>query len=700
MADSLTANYGWTKPDVGGSDDTWGDKWNVNLDGIDAQLRIVEDGVAGPPGPPGPVGPQGPLGPPGPEGPPGPGGVEEAPQDNYPYARYMATWERLPQTYIPEAPSGQIFGRFNATWAPVPIQADAAADGNAYGRVNNAWATVLPTAGGTITGSLTVNQVLTVQGSNSFVLNAPVTGGSQRTILGMAANIARWGLTLGDGTAEGAGNAGANFSLAAYGVTGAFLGNWLTIARADGSTVFNGSGVTIQGGLAVNGLLALAGPGNLAIYGGSNGQVLTTNGSGILSWTTPSGGGGISDAPNDGTAYARKSAAWAHLTHTDITDWTATLAPYALTTAVPVASTTTPLMDGVAAVGTATTYARADHVHPTSAMGDNRIINGDMRIDQRNNGASGTAIGYTCDRWRFGASLATKGTWQRVTLGAVGLAVGLGYALQFTSNSAYVSAAGDWFTFNQIIEADAIADFAWGTPSAQPVTLSFWAYSSLTGTFSGSIANYAGTRSYPFAFSLPAANTWTKCVVTIPGDTTGTWVLQGNAASLFVQFNLGGGSSQLGPAGAWASASYSGVIGSQSIVAVNGAQFLVTGVKLEVGNVATPYNRQSLAKSMADCQRYYQKIGGLIGGDVIFQGYAAGAGAGNAVGYTVGITAMRAAPTATQVGIGSWTVVNVTALNFFPGLSTLGLNLVPTAAGAIQLVSQNTATYITLSAEL
>jgi hypothetical protein len=294
----------------------------------------------------------------------------------------------------------------------------------------------LPIAGGTVTGSLTVNQVLTVQGSNSLVLNAPVTGGSQRGILATAANVTRWQMLLGDGTAEGANNAGANFNLSAYSVTGGFLGNWLTIARADGSTTFNGSGVTIAGGLAVNGLLALASPNNLAIYGGSSGQVLSTNGSGVLSWTTPAtggiadapndgtlygrkslawshlthtdiadwatavppayvlptasttvlggvrvdgstitisggvisstggSGGGIADAPNDGTAYARKSAAWAHLTHTDITDWTATLAPYALTANVPAASTTTPLMNGTAAVGTGTTWARADHVHP------------------------------------------------------------------------------------------------------------------------------------------------------------------------------------------------------------------------------------------------------------------------------------------------------------------------------------------------
>ena len=238
-------------------------------------------------------------------------------------------------------------------------------------------------------------------------------------------------------------------------------------------------------------------------------------------------------------------------------------------------------------------------------INDNRIINGDMRIDQRNNGASGTANGYTVDRWQYYGFQANKGAWQGIALGAQGQASGLTYGLQFTSSSAYTPLATDTFVFVQYLEADAIGDFAWGTAGAQSVTLSFWVYSSLTGTFSGSIQNYAGTRSYPFTYSIPNASNWYKIAVTIPGDTAGTWVLQGNVGSLAVMFELGGGSGKRGPAGAWASANYLGATGSVSVVGTNGAQFLLTGVKLEVGNVATPFNRQSLAKSMADCQRYY-----------------------------------------------------------------------------------------------
>ena len=277
------------------------------------------------------------------------------------------------------------------------------------------------------------------------------------------------------------------------------------------------------------------------------------------------------------------------------------------------------------------------------AINPSRIINGDMLRDQRNNGASGTAIGYTCDRWQFSSTLATKGTWQRNGGATDGVLAATGFAhyLDFTSNSAYTPAASDYFRLLQVVEADMITDFAWGTANAQPVTLSFWAASSLAGAFSGSISTFpAATRAYPFTYTIPSAGTWTKIVVTIPGDnlvSSTNWVLAGNGAALGVQFDLGSGATFRGPANAWASANYVGVTGAVSTVSTNGAYFLLTGVKLEIGSVATPFNRQSLAKSMADCQRYYS-----VGPPLRLAGYGlAGQGAGQAIAFPV---AMRAAP--------------------------------------------------------
>jgi hypothetical protein len=332
----------------------------------------------------------------------------------------------------------------------------------------------------------------------------------------------------------------------------------------------------------------------------------------------------------------------------------------------PPASTT--VLGGVKVDGTSI-KAAADGTISTVLipMNDNRLINGDMRIDQRGVASGGgTANGYTVDRWQFQASLVGNGFWQRVASAAPGFP----YYLNFTSSSAYASLAADFFFFQQPIEADAISDFAWGTANAQPVTLSFWAFSSLTGTFSGCVKNYAATRSYPFTFSIPVVNTWTKIAVTIPGDTAGTWVLSGSNGALYVVFDLGSGSTYRGPAGAWASANYQGATGAVSVVGTNGAAWGVTGVKLEIGSVATPYNRQSLAKSLADCQRYYQSLGTMNPNS-----YQVGGGVYNNV-YTFPVT-MRAVPT---MGLSSVSYGNASGGQVIaPTTSSFGLGFTNTA---------------------
>jgi hypothetical protein len=283
---------------------------------------------------------------------------------------------------------------------------------------------------------------------------------------------------------------------------------------------------------------------------------------------------------------------------------------------------------------------------PTVAPGinDNRIVNGDMRIDQRGvaSGAGGTAAGYTIDRWQYSGIQAGKGTWTRPNVACPGFP----YALMFTSSSAYAVVNNDIFLFLQNIEADMISDFAWGTPNAQPVTLSFWAYSSLIGTFSGGIRNLAIQRAYPFTYSISTANTWTKISVTIPGDTVGAWPLSGNGIGATLGFSLGAGTGTYSaPANVWGSTYALAAPGAVSVVGTNGAIFQITGVKLEIGSVATPFNRQSLAKSMADCQRYYQTLGQAM----LVSGYSA---AGNNLYFPMPFpVVMRAAPTVAYTGI-------------------------------------------------
>jgi hypothetical protein len=156
----------------------------------------------------------------------------------------------------------------------------------------------------------------------------------------------------------------------------------------------------------------------------------------------------------------------------------------------------------------------------------------------------------------------------------------------------------------QRIEGYNTADFGWGAAGALSITLSFWVRSSLTGTFGGSIRNSAGDRSYPFSYTISAANTWEQKSVTIAGDTTGTWVTN-SGVGMFVTWGLGVGSSLSGTAGAWAASGLWSATGAVNVIATNGATFYLTGVQLEVGTKATPYEMQIYSDQLAQCQRYY-----------------------------------------------------------------------------------------------
>jgi len=238
----------------------------------------------------------------------------------------------------------------------------------------------------------------------------------------------------------------------------------------------------------------------------------------------------------------------------------------------------------------------------SSSMGfKNRIINGDMRIDQRNNGASVTPTDaqYTIDRWNAGLTQASKFSVQRSTVAPAGFT----NSLLVTSLSAYSVAAGDLFRVSQYIEGFNAADLGWGAAGAQTVTLSFWVRSSLTGTFSGALLNSAVNRSYPFTYSISAANTWEQKSVTIAGDTSGTW-LTDSGIGIRVGFSLGAGATFSGTAGAWAGATYTAATGAVSVVGTNGATFYITGVQLEKGSTATSFDYRPYGTELALCQGY------------------------------------------------------------------------------------------------
>jgi hypothetical protein len=284
----------------------------------------------------------------------------------------------------------------------------------------------------------------------------------------------------------------------------------------------------------------------------------------------------------------------------------------------------------------------------------NRFINGAMVIDQRNAGASVTPTvngTYTLDRWRTSLSQASKYSVQQ-NAGSVTPPVGFANYLGITSTSAYSIVSSDYFILQQAIEGFNTNDLGWGTASAKSITISFWVRSSLTGTFGGVLYNSAGNRSYPFTYTISAANTWEQKSVTIAGDTSGTW-LTNNGVGIWVNFGLGVGSTYSGTAGSWSGNLYFSATGATSVVGTNGATFYITGVQLEVGSVATPFERRDYGRELAMCQRYYEKYS--LGSNTticMMQCYSTSAALGGPIKYTV---TKRATPTITLPVAGSGT---------------------------------------------
>jgi hypothetical protein len=249
---------------------------------------------------------------------------------------------------------------------------------------------------------------------------------------------------------------------------------------------------------------------------------------------------------------------------------------------------------------------------PSSSVFRNRIQNGAMVIDQRNAGASITANNgaFPVDRFRMDCTQTGKGTIQQTpstteTGYATRVAAGFTNYVAFTSSSAYSVTSTDEFTFTQNIEGYNAFDLSWGTSSAKTVTLSFWVYSSLTGTFGGSFANSGNNRSYPFTYTITAANTWEQKTITVAGDTSGTW-LTTNGIGIRIFFGLGVGSNYNGTANAWATGDYRSVSGAVSVVGTNNASFYITGVQLEVGTQATSFDFRAYGTELMLCQRYFE----------------------------------------------------------------------------------------------
>jgi hypothetical protein len=241
-------------------------------------------------------------------------------------------------------------------------------------------------------------------------------------------------------------------------------------------------------------------------------------------------------------------------------------------------------------------------VQKTSALTGfrNRIINGDMRINQRNV-TSGTSLsngGYCLDRWNTQLTASKYNTQQSSTA-----PTGFTNSLLVTSTSSYSVGSGDFFAVIQAVEGYNVTDLGYNTASAQSIVISFWVQSSLTGSFGASLTT--GYGSYPFNYTISSANTWTKISVTIPPNTSYALGSTTNGVGLYLIFSLGCGATYCGTANSWQSGFFYQPTGSVSLVGTNGATFYITGVQLEAGSTATDFERRPYGTELALCQRYY-----------------------------------------------------------------------------------------------
>jgi hypothetical protein len=250
-------------------------------------------------------------------------------------------------------------------------------------------------------------------------------------------------------------------------------------------------------------------------------------------------------------------------------------------------------------------------------------VNGSMEISQERGTGITSAIGsYICDGWKFFYS----GTM--VVNGAIASAAGwfAGFPSLLYMNLGVAQTtigAADYTLLQQFIEGYRVARLQWGTANAQPITLCFWSAHHRPGLYSGVVRNGANNRTYAFTYTQAAADVPQYNVITVPGDTAGTWATD-NTVGLVLTFALACGSTNTAPsANAWLAGSYAAAPGQMNAVAATSDVFRITGVIVLPGNEApvqtkSPFVMRAYQDELLICKRYFYNgilpLKGVTGG--------------------------------------------------------------------------------------
>jgi len=254
----------------------------------------------------------------------------------------------------------------------------------------------------------------------------------------------------------------------------------------------------------------------------------------------------------------------------------------------------------------------------TALSNRNLIINGAMQVWQRGTTIDTITNGaYLCDRWKV-IHAGTDGNVDVDRSTDVPSGQGFGYSQKISMDASETSLdADDQVQLQQRIEGQNLQQLAKGTSSAKSVTLSFWVKSSVASTYTVLLKDHDNSRINGKTYVISAANTWEHKTLTFTGDTTGA-LDNDNDRSLDVHFYLDAGSTYTGGTfvTSWAAdANNTRVSDTTGWLESTSPEWYITGVQLEVGEQATPFQHRSFADELARCQRYYTIINSNLTGD-------------------------------------------------------------------------------------
>jgi len=234
----------------------------------------------------------------------------------------------------------------------------------------------------------------------------------------------------------------------------------------------------------------------------------------------------------------------------------------------------------------------------------NLVINGDMRINQRQNLPFTGTSGYTIDRWNCAKNY---GGWSISESTGHADEIGHNTAIKIDCTSAATMGTNNYAELQHKIEGSNLQHLGWGGSRGQPITLSFWVKSNLTGLYSVTVAPSGNL--YNASYTIDSPNTWEKKYITIPPLTTAI-ITDGNVSGMVLEFWIALGTAYTDSTTDWGSSPSYGRDGQVNFMSSTDNEWLLTGVQLEVGKVATPFEHRSYGEELALCQRYFYKISG------------------------------------------------------------------------------------------